>query len=97
MKTMNLLVALVLVLMPTAGCDKGPTKHDSAASVTTGPASATGLVQIPPDGRKFEPPVKPEQLPAGAWYCDMGTVHWAQMKEGDKTCPVCKMNLVQKN
>jgi len=93
---MNPLIAMVPLLLLTAGCNNPPAKHDSAGSATTSPASAAAPVQIPVDGKKFDPPVRPEQLPSGAWYCDMGTVHWAQMKEGDKTCPVCKMNLVQK-
>lgn len=59
-------------------------------------AASAGAVSVPADGKKFEPPIKPEQLPSGAWYCDMGTVHYAQMEEGDKTCPVCKMKLKQK-
>jgi hypothetical protein len=54
-------------------------------------------VDVPAEGKKFNPPLRAEQLPAGAWYCDMGTVHWAQMNEGNRTCPICKMDLKHKN
>ena len=37
-----------------------------------------GEVAVPEGGKEFKPPVKPEQLPAGVWYCDMGTVHYAR-------------------
>ncbi|MFW6053839.1 MAG: hypothetical protein ACOC9J_03410, partial [Persicimonas sp.] len=52
-------------------------------------------VDVPEDGKKFDPPVEKAQIPDGAWFCDMGTVHYAQMKEGDGTCPECGMKLKQ--
>lgn len=53
-------------------------------------------VEVAKAGQKFDPAVQAEQLPAGAWYCDMGTVHWAAMEkpEGGK-CPECNMALKQ--
>jgi hypothetical protein len=54
------------------------------------------VVEVPAEGKKFEPPVRVQQLPTGAWYCDMGTVHWAQMNQGNHMCPFCKMDLKQK-
>lgn len=54
------------------------------------------MVEVPAKGKQFKPPIRPEQLPAGAWYCDMGTVHWVQLDEGDHLCPFCKMDLKQK-
>jgi len=90
MTTRIALLAAALMVLGTA-CDKGSKTEGSTAA-----APAAGTVEVPTDGKKFDPPIKPEQLPAGAWYCDMGTVHWAQMKEGDKTCPICKMDLKQK-
>jgi len=70
-------------------------KAISAGSVSD-PAVKSAQVEVPAEGKKFAPPVRVEQLPAGAWYCDMGTVHWAQMNEGNHTCPLCKMDLKQK-
>lgn len=53
-------------------------------------------IELTAAGAKLDPPVKPEQLPDGAWYCDMGTVHWAATeKPEDGKCPVCGMALKQ--
>lgn len=53
-------------------------------------------VEVAKGGTEFDPAVEPEQLPDGAWYCDMGTVHWAGMdKPDDGKCPVCGMKLKQ--
>ena len=52
------------------------------------------MVEVAADGTEFDPPVEKEQIPEGAWICDMGTVHYAQMEEGDGTCPLCNMDLV---
>lgn len=53
-------------------------------------------VEVAKAGQKFDPAIQAEQLPAGAWYCDMGTVHWAatEKPEGGK-CPECNMDLKQ--
>ena len=48
---------------------------------------------LPSEGKRFDPPVTPESLPSGSYYCDMGTVHYAQPERGDQTCPICKMKL----
>ena len=53
-------------------------------------------VEVGPEGTEFDPPVEVVQIPEGAWYCDMGTVHYARMAEGDGKCAICGMNLVQK-
>lgn len=95
MKAVIGLVAGAALAIAIAGCDKGESKPAGATTAANAGAAA-GAVEVPADGKKFDPPIKPEQLPSGAWYCDMGTVHWAQMNEGDKTCPICKMNLKQK-
>lgn len=56
------------------------------------------VVDVAEAGSKFDPPVKPRQLPNGAWYCDMGTVHWAGMKKPeDGNCPMCGMKLKEYN
>jgi rubrerythrin len=57
--------------------------------------SALEQVEVAEDGTEFDPPVEKEQIPEGAWICDMGTVHYAQMSEGDGTCPLCGMDLVR--
>lgn len=52
------------------------------------------MVEVAKEGTKFDPPVEREQIPEGAWYCDMGTVHWASMeKPEDGRCPECHMML----
>lgn len=51
-------------------------------------------VELAAGGQAFDPAIQPEQLPEGAWYCDMGTVHWAAMaKPDDGKCPECGMAL----
>lgn len=47
-------------------------------------------------GKKLDPPAKLDQLPAGAYFCDMGTAHYAREVEGDGRCPLCSMKLVKK-
>jgi len=76
-------------------CNKPRTEQAPAASSAT-PAADLQLVEVPADGKPFKPPVTVEQIPSGAWYCDMGTVHWAQMNKGNPICPICKMDLKQK-
>jgi hypothetical protein len=52
---------------------------------------------IPEAGERFSPALpSANSLPSGVWYCDMGTVHWAQGEKGAGTCPICGMNLVQR-
>jgi hypothetical protein len=54
------------------------------------------LVEVSEAGSKFDPAVQAEQIPADAWYCDMGSVHWAGMqKPDDGKCPRCGMKLKQ--
>jgi hypothetical protein len=81
-------------------CSKTQSQGEKVASVgnASAPNAAVKLaqVEVPAEGKKFDPPVQVGQLPVGAWYCDMGTVHWAQMNEGNHTCPFCKMDLKQK-
>ena len=55
------------------------------------------MVEVPDDGKEFDPSIKASQVPKGAWHCDMdGKVHYAAMKKGDGKCPVCNMKLTQK-
>lgn len=60
------------------------------------PTEPVKAVQLAAEGQKFDPPVARAAIPAGAWYCDMGTVHYARPEEGDGICPLCKMKLKQK-
>jgi len=79
--------------IPQASGEAGQqTQSAAAAQGAADPAS----VELEPGGTTFEPPVQPEQIPEGAWYCDMGTVHYARPDEGDGSCPVCGMKLVQR-
>lgn len=59
-------------------------------------AAALAVVEVPEEGKEFDPPVEVAQVPAGAYYCDMGTAHYARMHEGDGTCPLCHMKLKKK-
>jgi hypothetical protein len=79
----------------------GTTACGSGASSSAAPAEAPVMagkkapVDVPADGKRFEPPAEKAQMPDGAWICDMGTVHYARMTPGDGECPVCGMKLVQ--
>jgi membrane fusion protein, copper/silver efflux system len=69
--------------------------HDMGAA--TAAATATkNFVELPPEGKKFAPPIALDQVPPGAWYCDMGTVEYARPDQGDGRCAVCGMTLKQK-
>jgi hypothetical protein len=93
MKSVIIKAVVLTMGLALVGCGKKESEKPSAG--TTAPA-ASGAVAVPDDGKKFDPPIKPEQLPSKAWYCDMGTVHYARIHEGDKTCPLCQMKLKQK-
>ncbi len=67
-------------------------------AMEAGQASAQGdlpMVEVAPEGTRFDPPVQPSQIPPGAWYCDMGTVHYASLDRGDGSCPECGMRLTR--
>lgn len=108
MKTLATALMLVLALFAVACDKKAeepkseepktepaeePKKEEPAAKQEPADKPAEGdKVEVAAAGTKFEPPIKPQQLPEGAWFCDMGTVHYAQMDKGEK-CPVCGMAL----
>lgn len=74
-----------------------PAEEPAEGEGEEGATDEAATIEVPAAGQKFDPPVKPEQIPAGAWYCDMGTVEWAAMeKPEDGKCPVCGMMLKQK-
>jgi len=82
-------VAFTLLLTLVAlGCQSGNTEPPPAT-----PPAATAKIEVPAEGKKLDPPVTADQLPDGAWYCDMGTVHYARGEKGDGKCPVCGMML----
>jgi hypothetical protein len=81
--------------------DVGRVDAGSAVEVgidSLGVIDGSGLsLLIPEAGERFSPPLpNANSLPSGVWYCDMGTVHWAQGEKGAGTCPICGMNLVQR-
>lgn len=90
----NLIVGLLAL---TACGTAAPPAAPPAASPpeATAPLGRPASVEVPMGGKRFEPAVSSAQIPEGAWYCDMGTVHYARMHEGDGECPVCGMALVQ--
>jgi hypothetical protein len=56
---------------------------------------AGDVVEVAAAGTAFDPPVQISQIPAGAWYCDMGTVHYARLTRGDGVCKECGMSLTR--
>ena len=91
--------AALFALLAAPACGKSDAaKGDHAAAATKAgdKAKASQLVEVPKAGKKFDPPVSKDKIPAGAWYCDMGTVHYARMDKGDGTCPLCHMKLKHK-
>jgi hypothetical protein len=101
------LVAMAAVLAVVAvGCGEkkpAPRPEEIAAqkvqqAMEAGRASGQeGLptVKVAPGGTRFDPPVQPSQIPPGAWYCDMGTVHYARLDRGNGRCPECGMPLTR--
>jgi hypothetical protein len=89
-----------LAAFVATSCSKSQAQPEHAVPAVKEPATVVptkvDTLDVPADGKQFKPPVHPEQIPAGAWYCDMGLVHWAQLKEGNHQCPLCKMELKQK-
>ncbi len=97
----NILFALSLgfLSLGLVACDDDSTQsEESEAEVTESSEAAEEqdlpMVEVADDGTEFDPPVEKEQIPDGAWICDMRTVHYAQMEEGDAKCPLCNMDLV---
>ncbi len=91
---MRHLLAILLAVV-VVGCSFGTApapEPDQAPAAATAPADVD-RVAVPRDGKRFDPPVPSTAIPHGAWYCDMGTVHYARMQKGDGSCPVCGMDL----
>jgi hypothetical protein len=65
--------------------------HAPSAGPTTPASSAVAM------GTKHDPPITPDKVPAGHWYCDMGgSVHYSQTTEGNGKCALCSMKLIHK-
>jgi hypothetical protein len=94
----GVLGAHVLCFAMSIGCDARPANPPELVLVSSRGASfdKSDLVDVPDEGRKFDPPIEKTRLPGGVWYCDMGAVHWAQRREGTRQCPLCKMELRRK-
>ncbi len=85
------------------GAKAGDTKADDAKPKAAEKApekgatnGAVALVTVTKAGSEFDPAVDIAQMPEGAYYCDMGTVHYARMDEGDGKCGLCGMKLKHK-
>lgn len=82
----------IVAAIAFAGCAKS---QPIDAAPATPAAGAVAKVEVAAEGSNFDPAVQKAQIPDGAWICDMDTVHYARMTEGDGTCPRCKMKLVK--
>jgi len=105
MKRMLFVLLVVVAVAASIGCGArsaeqteevtaAPVAEQPETSATEG-ATALEMVELTAEGTEFDPPIQAEQLPDGAWYCDMGTVHYARTDQGDGKCALCGMNLVQ--
>ena len=101
-KTLEFSFVVVAVLSLVSCAAQEPAEQPAPVVAAEAPAPGQIAVidlepvQVAAEGTVFDVPVQPEQIPDGAWYCDMGTVHYAQLDEGDGTCPTCGMKLVHK-
>lgn len=78
------------------GSTEAPLGASTGAASDKGAPEKHATLEIPAAGKELKPPADPHDLPSGVWYCDMGKVHWAQGEEGNRQCPLCKMELKQK-
>ena len=97
MKSIGMWVMVALMVVSAAACDSSG-GGDKAEAPKAGEAKkeAPAEVKLTAKGEKFDPPIEKSAVPDGAWFCDMGTVHYARSEEGDGKCPVCKMDLKHK-
>lgn len=100
-KSFALLIVSLLLLVACSG-ESPPASSPSPAAATPAStpadtAATPAEVTVAAEGTEFDPAVTPDQLPDGAWMCVMeGKVHYAALDEGEGKCPVCSMNLTQK-
>ena len=91
------LVLTLLVLLACSGSRSdvnAPPAHADVPVLKVAPGG--DLIAVTAAGAKLEPPVTASRIPEGAWFCDMGKVHYARSEKGDGICPLCKMQLTQK-
>lgn len=75
--------------------EPAPATEPAPAPEPNVPAAAgEGMATVAPGGSRFDPPIAATRVPEGAWFCDMGTVHYAAREAG--ACAVCGMTLVQR-
>lgn len=79
-----------------AAAPEAPAAPEASAKPAVVVPPTSGLVSITAAGVELDPPAEKDQIPDGAWYCDMGTVHYAATEKHDGKCPLCKMDLVHK-
>ena len=94
-----LLVVATLAVLLMIGCAGEQTEkaaEEPAPPAETETAVETAVVEVAPTGSEFEPAIEVDRLPPGAWYCDMGTTHYARLEKSEDPCPVCGMTLVEK-
>lgn len=93
----GLAISLVACDAPDADDEGEPAEAEAPAddqATDEADDDSLAMVEVSDEGTEFDPPVEKEQIPEGAYICDMGTVHYARMEEGDGTCPLCNMDLV---
>ena len=90
------LTALLFLIPESASACEGHATGIEPVVAQSDPADGADPVEIAADGTRFDPAITVEQVPAGAWMCDMGTVHYASLEQGDGDCPVCGMRLTER-
>jgi hypothetical protein len=89
-----LIAALSILCACGLGCDSNTSATEPAVQAPT--TETVETVEVPAGGVEFDPAMPKEKIPDRAWYCDMGTVHYAAMEKQDGMCPVCGMELAHK-
>ena len=99
--TRYVLALVATVAIGAAACQSKDTEPDPAPAAAEAPETAAPeaveTVTLPREGKVFNPAIARAEVPEDAWYCDMGTVHFARPQKEDGLCPVCDMALVHKD
>lgn len=97
LKSASLTLMMILTLAACGGPATEQPAQPAADPVAVNVApEPLPIIEVSAEGTELDPAVQVEQIPDGAWYCDMGTVHYARAEQGDGSCPICGMDLVQK-
>ena len=88
--------ALRYLLLPTLLAVSGMTAVVATGCDNNAEEQPAAEATHPHGGTHHDPAIAKSEVPEGAWYCDMGSVHYHQTEKGDGTCPICKMKLKQK-